>query len=108
VGAVVPVVSDNARDLRKPTNRSSYTLLSFSGIAPSMEGDMLILEKMLKAAAAEQSVAAANSQAQSHNEPVFRVLEQTSPVQLPRDPAKWWSWWKDYNEYHYPTPTQPL
>ena len=107
-GAIVNVMSGNVNDLRKPTNRNSYVVNNWTGLAPSREGDMVILEKMLKAAAAEQSVAATNSAVQTQNEPVFRVLEQTAPVQLPRAPARWWAWWKDYNEYHYPTPTQPL
>jgi len=106
----VATVFNNARDLRKPENHASLTLYAFAGIvpAPTLEGEMLLLEKMLRASAAEQSVAAANSQAKVNNQPVFLVLEQTSPVQLPQDPVKWWSWWKEYNEYHYPTPTQPL
>jgi hypothetical protein len=40
------------------------------------------------------------------NQRIFVVLHSLTSQPMPRDVVHWWQWWKDYNEVHWPTPTQ--
>jgi hypothetical protein len=65
----------------------------------------LLLEARQAASQVERQVAAMNAAAQRFNRAVFDALEQTTQQQLPRDPTKWWTWWKEYNEVDSSRPT---
>jgi pretoxin HINT domain-containing protein len=41
---------------------------------------------------------------QPQNRAIMRTLAATTEQQIPDDVAKWWQWWQDYNQLHYPKP----
>jgi hypothetical protein len=89
-GADVPVEGRGSlRDLRETTNAEFEKLSSF-----------------LTALAVQRRVETKNALIRLSNERVFYILENTSPQAVPRQPASWWDWWKNYQEKSIPSPTQ--
>jgi hypothetical protein len=52
----------------------------------------------------ELAATLANDPINQSNRRVFRVLRDTTGEKVPDDAAKWWQWWQDYNQYHWPKP----
>ena len=42
---------------------------------------------------------------QKQNRAILRTLAAATDQQIPEDVARWWQWWQDYNQLHYPKPT---
>ncbi len=76
-----------------------------SPLFQSNEDLYLLLEARQAANQVERQVTGMNAAAQRFNQAVFDALEQTTGQQLPRDPARWWTWWKEYNEVDSSRPT---
>jgi hypothetical protein len=93
--SMIPAIYRNrlSRYEAMPVKRSNvflhYQLYEAQNLALDME-----LQKTL-----------ANARLNESNRPLFKVLEQVTDPELPRDPSSWWKWWQDYNEYYWPKPT---
>jgi hypothetical protein len=70
------------------------------------EEELVKFTTFLTALSVQYKVALTNASITLANERVFYILEKTSPQQLPRNPAAWWDWWKQYQEKWTSTPTQ--
>jgi hypothetical protein len=77
-----------------------------AGPQPGSEEGLVELASFLTALSVQYDVSRANVAITLANERVFHILETTGPQQLPRNPALWWDWWKQYQEKWTPTPTQ--
>lgn len=60
----------------------------------------------LAAAQREAQLNQANAAIEKANERLYEVLETSTSQPLPRQPAAWGEWWKNYNDYQIPRPTQ--
>ena len=53
----------------------------------------------------ELSASNTNFEITDANSRVFDILERTTEQALPSEPAPWWTWWQNYNEYYWPKPS---
>jgi hypothetical protein len=89
-----------------PTPGGGRVVSAPQGLRETIDEQLTAMASFLTALSVQKGVAIANSQIALSNERVFCILEQTSPQPQQRTAVAWWTWWKDYQEKQYPTPTQ--
>ena len=54
---------------------------------------------------AQATIGLVNQQLDLSNAPILKVLTASTGEKIGNDAAQWWSWWRNYNEYHWPSRT---
>ena len=76
-----------------------------SGFIWNFGSELALMELAHRLEADDLQSKAHNLNHQPQNRAIMRTLAAATDQQIPADVARWWQWWRDYNQVHYPKPT---